>query len=261
MKLASWLRPNSESKPWNGGMPTIQVSRETFERLQAIASPFVDSPDSVIARLLDAYEKQIGKSGRKRGKRSGGGKMRKRANNWRTRNPEFFGPLVKVLREAGGALETGAAVDRVGELMGDRLTEADHKAIGSGEIRWRNTVRFARKDLVGEGVLEKGSSPGTWELRDEFVSPTEEAHFPWKDVHASENDTKLQQEHPVEKGQGMYGSRARVCPGCRTPARYLRWVYFRSPDETWANLCGRAGWLTICEWCEMQVDFFCEEMN
>ena len=37
-------------------MPKITLSRETFERLQKHASPFVDSPDAVIARLLDAWE-------------------------------------------------------------------------------------------------------------------------------------------------------------------------------------------------------------
>lgn len=40
--------------PFKGGtMPTIQVSDENFARLQAAATPFVDTPDSVIGRLLD----------------------------------------------------------------------------------------------------------------------------------------------------------------------------------------------------------------
>lgn len=35
---------------------TIQVSEGTFKRLQALASPFTDTPTAVIDRLLDAYE-------------------------------------------------------------------------------------------------------------------------------------------------------------------------------------------------------------
>src|SRR5687768_16932875 len=34
-------------------MPSIQVTDHTFRRLQALAVPFVDSPEDVIVRLLD----------------------------------------------------------------------------------------------------------------------------------------------------------------------------------------------------------------
>ena len=37
-------------------MPQIQISDRTFERLQRLATPFVDMPDTVIERLLDEHE-------------------------------------------------------------------------------------------------------------------------------------------------------------------------------------------------------------
>jgi hypothetical protein len=37
-------------------MPTVEISDTTFRRLQAHASPLVDTPDSVIDRLLDYFE-------------------------------------------------------------------------------------------------------------------------------------------------------------------------------------------------------------
>lgn len=37
-------------------MPQIEISNQTFERLQAIAKPFIDTPGSVIDRLLDRYD-------------------------------------------------------------------------------------------------------------------------------------------------------------------------------------------------------------
>jgi hypothetical protein len=37
-------------------MPVIRIPDSTFERLQTIAKPFVDTPASVIERLLDFYE-------------------------------------------------------------------------------------------------------------------------------------------------------------------------------------------------------------
>jgi len=42
------------------------------------------------------------------------------------------------------------------------------------------------------------------------------------------------------------------------PARQLSWFYFESPSETWEYLCGRAGWMTVCNRCQRQVDFFLE---
>jgi hypothetical protein len=37
-------------------MPVVRIPDSVFERLQAIAKPFVDSPASVIERLLDFYD-------------------------------------------------------------------------------------------------------------------------------------------------------------------------------------------------------------
>ncbi len=40
-------------------MPEISVCQSTFERLQSHASPFVDSPETVILRALDTLEQQV----------------------------------------------------------------------------------------------------------------------------------------------------------------------------------------------------------
>ena len=39
-------------------MPEITIQQSTFERLQSYARPFVDTPDTVIARVLDTLEQQ-----------------------------------------------------------------------------------------------------------------------------------------------------------------------------------------------------------
>ena len=43
-------------------MPTIEISDSTFKRLQALARPLVDTPDSVIDRLLDSCDCETGSS-------------------------------------------------------------------------------------------------------------------------------------------------------------------------------------------------------
>lgn len=54
---------------------------------------------------------------------------------------------------------------------------------------------------------------------------------------------------------------ATPCPFCASPFKELERVFFVSPPWTWQELCGRAGWLTICPKCEIQVQFFCDLMN
>lgn len=51
------------------------------------------------------------------------------------------------------------------------------------------------------------------------------------------------------------------CPICGKPSEELCWIQFSSPPQTWRELCGRAGPMSICEECGWQVEFFCEMMN
>jgi hypothetical protein len=57
-----------------------------------------------------------------------------------------------------------------------------------------------------------------------------------------------------------YGARAQSCK-CGKKADELRWFYFSTPAATWAHLAGRAGWMTYCETCKREVDFFLTRMN
>jgi hypothetical protein len=54
---------------------------------------------------------------------------------------------------------------------------------------------------------------------------------------------------------------AHNCPICGKVADDLSWFFFSTPPETWAALMGRAGWMTVCDDCHLQVDFFGGIMN
>lgn len=79
---------------------------------------------------------------------------------------EFRTPLLETLRELGGK----ASVLRVREVMerkmAPRLSEADYKAVSSGDPRWWNAICWERMRLVNEGLLRKDSARGIWELTD-----------------------------------------------------------------------------------------------
>ncbi len=73
-------------------------------------------------------------------------------------------PILRALVEAGGAGRTGAILDRVYEMMRDRLNEYDLAMKPSGtEPRWRNTAQFERVQMVKGGLLADRSD-GIWEI-------------------------------------------------------------------------------------------------
>jgi len=85
--------------------------------------------------------------------------------------------------------------------------------------------------------------------------------FPWADLERSRNDRKLQRRHPVADAKAECLGHAKSCPGCGCAAVDLAWFYFESPSGTWKDECGRAGWITVCDKCRQQVDFFLEVMS
>lgn len=84
-----------------------------------------------------------------------------------------------------------------------------------------------------------------------------EERFPWNDVRASQADLKLQKIHAERPDLPD----VRCCPQCGAVPPDLHWIYFRSPSETWELLCGREGWLALCERCPRQVHFALTAMN
>ncbi len=154
-------------------MPNIDLSQENFDKLKQLAEPFVDTPDTVIQRLLDAYHANgTSTAGRPKTAKGSGvsalkivSRDRKRARKGeKTPIEQFYTPLVRVLKDAGGKLSANEAIERVGELMAEQLNDVDRSRLPSGEIRWRNTVRWACQRLQEDGKLDKKSTWGIWKL-------------------------------------------------------------------------------------------------
>jgi len=97
--------------------------------------------------------------------------------------------------------------------------------------------------------------------RSEDEDSEDEEIFPWDDVEAARRNTRLQRKYTADKGRKAYLHMARPCPECGTPAEQLAWFYFESPEWTWRNLFGRAGWMVACDPCRRQTDFFMDRMN
>lgn len=154
-------------------MPRIEISQENFDGLKALAEPLVDTADSVITRLLAASNGQhngrnipTASSPQRRARRvAGASRDRRRARKGeRTPTEEFYEPLLQVLGAAGGQLPAVEAIDQVGKVMAERLNDVDRARLPSGEVRWRNSVRWARQRLEEQGKLDGNAPYGTWKL-------------------------------------------------------------------------------------------------
>jgi hypothetical protein len=145
----------------NYAMPAIDVDRDVYDALQALAIPFEDTPTSVLRRLLalDTTSSPTARGGNTSARRATVGSILPEG--------EYEQPILRALVEAGGSDSARSVTDRVGEILSGRLTPDDMRTNRSGEIRWRNRTAFARLRLVGRGLLRDDSRRGVWEITDE----------------------------------------------------------------------------------------------
>jgi restriction endonuclease Mrr len=149
----------------------IEVDEEVFGELQRRAEPLVDTPNSVLRKVL-RLDKLTSSSGQATEHVVPKGKGLKRSYNGRlpagvrTPAPEFRQSILKALVKLGGAAPKNNVLGTVGEMMAVRLNEFDRAKNKSGGIRWRNTAEWERFNMVQEGLLRRNSRRGVWELTD-----------------------------------------------------------------------------------------------
>jgi len=90
----------------------------------------------------------------------------KNKKGMRTPEREFIIPILESLIGLGGKGKVNEVLSLVFEKMKNKLRSYDLEKIPSGEIRWRNTARWARKMMIQEGLLEPNSPSGIWEVTD-----------------------------------------------------------------------------------------------
>lgn len=113
-------------------------------------------------------------------------------------------------------------------------------------------------ELEGDPGLSSATS--SCASTDSTTDSSGESMFPWDDVDAARNDAALQSNHNSETVRREFAERVR-CPKCSCSGDRLAWFYFCSPAWTWEHLCGRAGWMAVCDSCHQQVEFVCDVMN
>jgi hypothetical protein len=134
-------------------MPTIRVDDEVFEALQKQAQAFVDTPNTVLRRLcnLDEHDAKPNKA------------RRARSSELLT-GTAYREPVLRSLARHGGTASPGEVVEDVGKELHDQLKPMDFEPLDSGMIRWENRVRWQRKHLKDEGLIDPSTPDVVWTL-------------------------------------------------------------------------------------------------
>jgi hypothetical protein len=142
---------------------SIEIDNDVFKVLKDQAEPFVDTPNTVLRRLLDidrgdARPTEVdGKTGEQAARAAPGTLLPER---------EYELPILFYLDERGGRAPSREVVEAVGKQLSDQLTELDMQPLRSGDIRWQKRAAFVRLRLVERGELLGRSPRGTWEISD-----------------------------------------------------------------------------------------------
>lgn len=180
--------------------PTIRIDHEVYEALKSEAEPFIDTPNSVLRRLLglsgtadrggglaDVSEDgaELGAStetpprltARTKGRARQSSSLRRRTHRGRTRKrapkgtllpeSEYEVPILQILAEHDGRAPSRELIDALEQRIGERLTELDRQRNSSGQTRWRNRAQFVRLRLVESGDMVRDSPRGVWEISEQ----------------------------------------------------------------------------------------------
>jgi hypothetical protein len=143
-------------------MPVVRVDDEVFSALQKQAVPFVDTPNSVLRRLL-ALDKQMTVNQQRSGVRRVLGRSQEGSPREIYRRP-----ILRALVSLGGRGPTREVLQRVYHSLKSNLTTADLEELPSEQrLRWQENAEWERYHMVKDGLLARGSPRGIWEITDE----------------------------------------------------------------------------------------------
>jgi hypothetical protein len=136
-------------------MPTIRVDDDVFRGLQKKATPFVDTPNDVLRRLLNLG----GRRGVAKSQRSG---SKRRGSDMYTPQSEFRTPILEALSMRGGSARMADVLAHVRSNVS--LRPGDFETTQSGAILWENRAQWERLAMIKAGILKSDSPHGVWEI-------------------------------------------------------------------------------------------------
>jgi predicted CopG family antitoxin len=158
-------------------MPTIRIDDEVFEGLKKLAEPLVDSPSSVIRRLLEEkglLEKRVVQQAKP---------VLQKTHAEETQTPQSLYEqhlLATLHEEFNGHGDKKAVTLAVVERMMKRklISAADLEFVSTGETKAENKIAWGRNLLKNRGLISRDSPRGVWELTAEGRAAAKRAQLP-----------------------------------------------------------------------------------
>ena len=170
----------------------IDVDDDVLTLLKSKAEPFVDTPNSVLRRLLGidrtggpaltrvaqvttkattpaSKRTTTNRKSKAKSKVKGGRPAAKRtraATGTLLPEDRYEAPLLRALVGAGGQAPYREVVIAVGSELKDDLLPADFEKLNSGAIRWQSRLQFVRLRLIERGYLDRETPRGIWGITD-----------------------------------------------------------------------------------------------
>lgn len=142
-------------------MPTVRIDDEVFAGLKKLAEPLVDTPNSVIRRLLEdngTLEKKPAPTARP---------VPVKTEREQTPQSVYEENLLAVLQEQfkgkGNKKDvTHAVVERM--MKRGLIPPADMEFVATGETKAENKISWGRNLLKNHGLIRGDAPRGVWEL-------------------------------------------------------------------------------------------------
>lgn len=161
-------------------MPTIRIEDDVMNGLKKLAEPFVDTPSTVIRRLLE--DKGILSKNQTSPSAQSEPLLRpSRASLTPQSTYEDF--LLTTLEEKfGGRADKRDVTHEVVDRMTKRgfISSADLEIVATGETKAENTIAWGRNALKERGLISRISPRGVWELTEEGRAAARAVRLPGK---------------------------------------------------------------------------------
>ena len=145
-------------------MPIIRIEDEVMDGLKKLAEPFVDTPSSVIRRLLE--EKGVIERVPLPSSRQAGDAARA-SSSAPISQATYENFLLYTLEEKfAGSADKRSVTQEVVERLSKRglITSADLELVSTGETKAENMIAWGRNALKDRGLISRDSPRGVWEL-------------------------------------------------------------------------------------------------
>jgi hypothetical protein len=151
------------------------VSEEVFVDLHRLSQSTTESPNDVIARLIEHHKGDAASPRLATGDRSAptapptAPAFPTRSSREATPQNFFRRYIIDSLRRHGGEAHLSQVLADVEAATSHVLTEADRDVVSNGEERWRNSARWERNAMAEAGLIDRSTPRGQWRLTNHRV--------------------------------------------------------------------------------------------